>query len=209
MTAKDTPTERDPDGADAHAPGSKLDAGKARPWLMLSGFSRALAAVADVTTKGAAKYTPNGWAQVRDGSERYMEAFGRHTLALGRGETVDADTSCLHKAQMAWNLLASLELELREERPAPPKHPRYFHVYTREGGDWFISTATGSRDPDSRILGPSYRPVATLDRDDASPCEPPPPRSPLWVARFDEAEGWSLARETWPHLAGVRWWWRA
>jgi len=82
-------------------------------WLCISGFSRALNAVADVTTKGAVKYTPNGWASVEGGEDRYMDAFGRHALALGRGEKIDPDTSCLHKAQMAWNILASLELELR------------------------------------------------------------------------------------------------
>lgn len=106
--------EADPNGIAQHAPGAKLDAGKPRVWLCVAGFSRALAAVARVTTVGAAKYTPNGWAHVADGEARYMDAFGRHLLALGRGEQVDQDTSCLHKAQMIWNLLASLELELRE-----------------------------------------------------------------------------------------------
>lgn len=106
--------EADPEGRDRHQPGAKLDAGKVLPWLCISGFSRALAAVAHVTTVGATKYTPNGWASVPNGEQRYMEAFGRHLLALGRGEQVDADTDCLHKAQMIWNLLASLELELRE-----------------------------------------------------------------------------------------------
>lgn len=105
--------ERDPSGLDPHAPGAKLDAGKVMPWLMIGGFSRALAAVADVTTKGAIKYTPNGWASVDAGESRYLEAFGRHMLALGRGEEFDTDTGCMHKAQMIWNLLASLELELR------------------------------------------------------------------------------------------------
>lgn len=105
--------EADPNGLDPHAPGAKLDAGKLLPWLCLSGFANALAAVADVTTKGARKYTPNGWTKVENGPERYMEAFGRHTLALAKGEAIDADTQCLHKAQMIWNLLASLELELR------------------------------------------------------------------------------------------------
>jgi len=108
--------EVDPNGVDAHAKGSKLDAGKPLPWLMFSGFSRALAAVADVTTKGALKYTPNGWAEVKDGEQRYMEGFMRHALAVGRGEQIDdgpGGTGCLHKAQMIWNLLASLELELR------------------------------------------------------------------------------------------------
>ena len=39
-------------------------------------------------------------------------------LAVGRGEKIDdgpGGTGCLHKAQMIWNLLASLELELRRE----------------------------------------------------------------------------------------------
>jgi len=105
--------ERDPNGIHQHEPGSKLDQGKPLPWLCIAGFSRALAAVADVTTKGARKYTPNGWAYVLGGEERYMEAFSRHMLALGKGERFDQDTGCLHKAQMAWNILASLELELR------------------------------------------------------------------------------------------------
>lgn len=106
-------TETDPNGIDPHTAGAKLDSGKSLPWLCISGFSRALSAVADVTTKGAAKYTPNGWTQVADGETRYMEAFSRHMLALGRGEVLDRDTKCRHKAQMAWNILASLELELR------------------------------------------------------------------------------------------------
>lgn len=107
--------EHDPHGLDPHAPGAKLDGGKIMPWLCISGFSRALNAVAAVTTKGAIKYTPNGWMEVADGERRYMEAFGRHMMALGRGEAVDQDTGCMHKAQMIWNLLASLELELRRE----------------------------------------------------------------------------------------------
>lgn len=106
-------SERDPHGTDPHAPGAKLDAGKDRVWLCLAGFSRAFGKVAEVTTKGAAKYTPNGWTEVPDGAERYMDAFGRHALKLGTGEAIDPDTGCLHKAQMIWNLLASLELELR------------------------------------------------------------------------------------------------
>lgn len=108
--------ERDPYGIDPHSPGAKLDADKNLPWLMISGFAHALSEVADVTTKGAIKYTPNGWASVPNGSSRYMEAFGRHALKLGTGEIRDADTGCLHKAQMIWGLLASLELDLREAR---------------------------------------------------------------------------------------------
>lgn len=106
--------EFDPNGIAQHAPGAKLDGGKARPWLMLAGFPRALAEVAHVTTVGAKKYTPHGWSKVENGSERYMDAFARHMLAEARGEVIDTDTGSLHKAQMVWNLLASLELDLRK-----------------------------------------------------------------------------------------------
>lgn len=105
-------SEADPNGLSAHVPGAKLDAGKIRVWLCMSGFARALMAVADVTSKGAIKYTPDGWRDVPNGYERYMDAMGRHMLALGRGEQIDADTQCLHLAQVAWNALAALELEL-------------------------------------------------------------------------------------------------
>lgn len=113
--------ELDPNGLSADVPGAKLDAGKMRAWLCVSGFAHALAAVADVTTKGAAKYSPNGWRQVPDGETRYKEALMRHLFAIGRGESVDGDTGCLHLAQVAWNALAALELELiaacAHERP--------------------------------------------------------------------------------------------
>lgn len=112
--------EKDPDGIDPHSPGAKLDLGKLRGWLCVAGFSRALRAVAQVTTKGAEKYTPNGWARVANGKDRYMEAFARHMFALGSGEQIDQDTGCLHKSQMIWNLLASLELELREAESWDP-----------------------------------------------------------------------------------------
>ena len=108
--------EVDPLGVDPHTPGAKLDGAKPLTWTMISGFSLALEAVADVTTKGAIKYTPNGWMQVPRGAERYMEAFARHTLALGSGEELDADTGCLHLAQVIWNALAALELQLRDKR---------------------------------------------------------------------------------------------
>ena len=111
-----TRPEADPTGKDPHQPGAKLDAGKTRAWLMVADFANALEAVARVTTVGAEKYTPEGWRTVPNGQARYMDAFMRHALALARGETHDADTGCLHKAQMAWNLLASMELELMEVR---------------------------------------------------------------------------------------------
>ena len=110
--------ETDPNGKPLNTPGAKADAGKLKPWLMMAGFSRALELVSEVTTKGAEKYTPNGWAEVPNGIERYMEGFGRHLLKLGQGEIYDNGPNGIgtkHKAQMIWNLLASLELEEREK----------------------------------------------------------------------------------------------
>lgn len=104
--------ESDPNGVPAHAPGSKLDNGKTQVWLCISGFSNALEHVAKVSTKGAEKYSPNGWKQVKDGPDRYMQAFARHMLELGKGETLDPGTGCLHIASMCWNLLATMELQL-------------------------------------------------------------------------------------------------
>lgn len=108
--------EADPSGRALSEPGTKADAGKDLPWLFQTGFANALAEVAKVTTLGARKYTPNGWATVPNGSERYMEGFARHMQKLAQGEVFDNGPGGLgtyHKAQMIWNLLASLELELR------------------------------------------------------------------------------------------------
>ena len=113
--------EQDPSGGSLNEPGKKADARKNRPWLFHTGFANALHEVSRVTTLGAEKYTPGGWATVPDGINRYMEAFGRHETALAKGETFDDGPKGLgpdiyHKASMIWNLLASLELELREKK---------------------------------------------------------------------------------------------
>lgn len=103
-----TPTEHDPHGLHAHQPGAKLDAGKPRPSLAVLGFSRALLAVSDVATFGAAKYTDNGWVNVPNGHARYTDAMLRHLLREGNGESTDPETGLLHAAHAAWNALARL-----------------------------------------------------------------------------------------------------
>lgn len=119
--------EADPNGKSAHEAGSKLDAGKDRPALVLGEFPRALAEVVKIGTFGAKKYTPRGWLTVPNGRERYADAAWRHQLEVWRGRTWDTDnglqdgptkekggTGGRHKAQVIWNLLAELELELRD-----------------------------------------------------------------------------------------------
>ena len=108
-------TEQDPTGRDPKQPGAKLDAGKNRAWLCISGFSRAIGAVAEVTTRGAEKYSPGGWREVPNGEERYLDAAMRHMLSEGGGERFDSDTGCAHLAQTIWNLLAALELRLQAQ----------------------------------------------------------------------------------------------
>jgi hypothetical protein len=107
------PQEYDPNGADPHAGGAKMDGGKPLAWLMLRSFSLALHEVIGVTTYGAEKYTPEGWAQVPNGENRYMEAGCRHLMAHARGEHTDPQTGFPHRAHAIWNLLCALELELR------------------------------------------------------------------------------------------------
>lgn len=119
VVPSDIGEEYDPTGGSLNEPGKKADAGKLLPWLFFSGFANALEKVAEVTTLGAKKYTPGGWATVANGPERYMEAAMRHLIYLGQGEKLDngpGGIGTLHKAQIIWNLLASLELELREEK---------------------------------------------------------------------------------------------
>ena len=96
---------------DQHAPGAKLDAGKPRPGLVLKGFRRALMEVAKVGTMGARKYSDNGWEHVPDGFNRYTDAMWRHLLEEG----LDEESGLPHLAHAAWNILAVLELMVRED----------------------------------------------------------------------------------------------
>jgi hypothetical protein len=85
-------------------------------------FPKALEAVADVSQRGAAKYSWDGWRSVPDGINRYGAALARHlacpTYARDTG-VGGLGPDVLHAAQVAWNALARLELiliELEEEK---------------------------------------------------------------------------------------------
>lgn len=94
--------------------GTKHDAGKVQPTLVLDGFARALHAVSEVATHGAEKYGPGNWQLVEDGIKRYSDARDRHRLARAMGEERDPESGLLHAAHEAWNALAVLELMLRD-----------------------------------------------------------------------------------------------
>lgn len=102
-------TETDPTGLDVHDIGAKMDAGKVCAGA-LQGFRHALLAVADVSTHGIDKYRRDSWQEVPDGITRYNDAMWRHLLQEGD----DADSGISHKAHACWNMLAELELTIRE-----------------------------------------------------------------------------------------------
>ena len=93
--------------------GVKLDSGKHRPSLVLHSFARALGEVIAVAEFGARKYTPDGWVLVENGVARYTDAMLRHQLALAQGQEEDPESGLPHRAHIAWNALAVLELTLR------------------------------------------------------------------------------------------------
>ena len=107
--------ESDPTGRHAHESGAKLDDGKNRLGLVLGGFALALQEVGKVGTYGAKKYSDNGWMSVPDGQRRFLDAMLRHWAQEASGEQFDEDTKLTHLAHMAWNSLAVLELELRNQ----------------------------------------------------------------------------------------------
>jgi len=103
-----------------HEAGAKLDAGKPDASL-LQLFSRSLLEVARVGTYGAKKYTRGGFLEVPDGENRYKAAMLRHFFAENHEGPYDLDPmleeygyegQIRHKAQVAWNALAALELEM-------------------------------------------------------------------------------------------------
>jgi len=104
---------------DPHTRGAKLDFGKPRVGL-LKDFAHALNAVAQVATYGAKKYTEGGWLEVPNGQARYRDALWRHMIAV---EPRD-ESGYSHLAHMAWNALALLELNLREEANAHENTPK-------------------------------------------------------------------------------------
>lgn len=108
--------ESDPTGRTAKDPGAKLDNGKIMGGL-LADFSLALTAVAEVGTYGANKYTRCGWESVPNGIQRYGDAKWRHLLK-GATQPIDQESGLMHKAHEAWNVLAELELMLRENANA-------------------------------------------------------------------------------------------
>lgn len=132
--SKEKVGEQDPSGLKSSDPGAKLDYGKPDLDLVLGDFNRALVAVGQVGTFGAAKYSRSGWLEVPNSISRYSSALWRHFLARYRGEMVDRDSNLLHLSHLAWNSLAILELTLRNQENDETKTVNKFTEGTSKQG---------------------------------------------------------------------------
>jgi hypothetical protein len=99
---------------------------------VLGDFGLALLEVAKVGTFGAKKYSRGGWQSVENGRERYRDAAVRHLL-IQHVEELDDQSDLLHLAHQAWNVLAELELKLRDA--SEPEKIRRIDIIGQNGGE--------------------------------------------------------------------------
>lgn len=115
---------------------AKNSEGKPQTFDVLAGFALALKAVAEVSTYGYHKHTAPAREKLirEDGATKeqaeaaipynnwqngtvstYDNAQARHLLDRTSGEVRASDSGLLHRAHEAWNALAALTLELRND----------------------------------------------------------------------------------------------
>ena len=92
---------------------TKFDTGKLRYDLIPAECLEALAAV---YTYGAGIHGDNNWKGLDDFDSRYYAALERHLQARRLGEKVAADSKMLHSAHAAWNAMALLWKDLKEQK---------------------------------------------------------------------------------------------
>lgn len=92
-------------------------------------FPRALEEVAMASKVGHTKYSvpylDKNWMKVEDGEGRYLDGAGRHLLKISSEGALDKESletfgiEVYHAAQVAWNILAYLELVLAAQNDTP------------------------------------------------------------------------------------------
>ena len=97
------------------AEGRKDDSSKIMAGILYQDFPNALLNIAEVASFGARKYDRHNWRHVPDGETRYTDAFHRHLLLHSAGESRDSESELLHLSHAAWNLLALLEMKLKQQ----------------------------------------------------------------------------------------------
>ena len=100
--------------------GIKLDNGKNRLGLVLSGFSHALWLVGCVGTFGLINILTTVGKRLK-WQNRYLDALLRHLFKVFMGEETDKESSLPHLAHVCWNALAILELTVHEKQIILPK----------------------------------------------------------------------------------------
>jgi hypothetical protein len=91
----------------------KFDGGKVLAAIPFQDFPLAIRELVQVCTFGAQKYDRSSWSTVPNAEVRYEDALARHFLAQYT-ENLDQESGLYHKAHLAWNALATLEMELRK-----------------------------------------------------------------------------------------------
>jgi hypothetical protein len=81
--------------------------------ILIEQFSNALKSFAAVCTFGAIKYSRGGWQTVPEKEKRYLDALTRHLLDL---HGTDEESGLPHMAHAAWNIMALLELQQRDQK---------------------------------------------------------------------------------------------
>lgn len=95
--------------------GIKYDKDKPRLAEMIVDFKDPIIELCKVWTFGAGKYGKSNWKLVKNGKDRYLNAFYRHSLSIAENE-YDDESHILHAAHMAFNALAYLFFVLKEKR---------------------------------------------------------------------------------------------
>lgn len=95
--------------------GMKFDGGKDFASLPFIDFPDAIRELVRVSTFGANKYARHSWKTVPDAAMRYEDALARHFLAQFV-EDKDPESGISHKAHLAWNALATLQMAIEEEK---------------------------------------------------------------------------------------------
>jgi hypothetical protein len=72
---------------------------------------RAVESIIYVLEFGARKYSVDGWRKIDD-TTRFLDAAQRHLMAHAQGRRFDKESSLLHLAHAATNLLFAIEKEL-------------------------------------------------------------------------------------------------
>ena len=92
---------------------ARMNQGKPQLEFVLD-FPIAAEGIARVMEIGGIKYDIDNWKKGGKPDSEYLGAAMRHLFAHKAGELFAPDSGCLHLAHAAWNLLALIELNVRQ-----------------------------------------------------------------------------------------------